>query len=111
MLCPLCQPTKGDGINACLPPGGDLGGEAGPGDFGGGEGEAAGIALVEVEAGQAEVDDRRRVERRAEKDRKAKDADLIVIFGGRRGEGPTLSEGADVDSGGQGFPELHKSFS
>ena len=106
-LRPERQPTEGDRINAGLPPSGELGDEAGTGDFRGGEGEAAGIALVEVEAGQAEVDNGRCRERRAEIDRKAQDADLIVIVGRRRGEGPPFGEVADLHRGGQGFPGLH----
>ena len=108
-LRPKRQPTEGDGINSGFPPGGDLGDEAGAGDFRGGEREAAGIALVEVEAGQAEVDDGRRVKRRTEKDGKAQDADLILSFGRRRGEGPAFGERADLHSGRKGFPGLHKS--
>ena len=103
-LHPECEPTEGDGVNAGLPPGGDFGDEACRSDFRGGEREAARVALVKVEAGQAEVDDRRGGERRAEIDRKAQDADLIVNFGRRRGEGPTFSERADLHGGGQGFP-------
>ena len=106
-LRPERQPTESDGVNARLSPGGDLGDEAGAGDFRGGERETAGIALVEVEAGQAEVDDGRCVERRTEIDRKAKDADLIVSFGRGRGEGPAFGERANLHSGGQGFPGLH----
>jgi len=107
-LRPQRQPTEGDGVNAGLAPSGDLGDEAGAGDFRGGEREAAGVALVEVEAGEAEVDDGRHVERRAEIDRKAQDADLIVSIGRGYGEGPAFGERADLHCGGKGFPCLHK---
>ena len=108
-LRPERQPTEGGGVNAGLPPGGDLGDEAGAGDFRGGERQAAGIALVEVKAGQSEMDDGRCVEWRTEKDRKPQDADFIVRVGRGRGERPAFGEHADLHRGRQGFPGLHKS--
>jgi hypothetical protein len=97
---PQCQPAKDGGIDAGLPPGGELGDETGIGNLHGGEGQAAGIALVDIKAEQAEMDDGWRREGRAKMDGETKDAGLIVIFGWRCGEGPTVDEGAHLDIGG-----------
>ena len=99
-LSPQCQPAKDGGIDAGLPPGGELGNETGIGNLHGGECQAAGIALVDVKAEQAEMDDGWCREGRAKMNCEAKDAGLIVIFGWRCGEGPTLDEGANLDIGG-----------
>jgi hypothetical protein len=99
-LSPQGQPAKDGGIDPGLPPGGELGDETGMGNLHGGEGQAAGIALVDVKAEQAEMDDGWRREGCAKMDGIAKDAGLIVILGRRGGEGPTLDEGANLDIGG-----------
>lgn len=99
-LSPQCQPAKDGGIDAGLPPGGELGNETGIGNLHGGEGQAAGIALIDVKAEQAEMDDGWRREGRAKMNCEAKDAGQIVIFCWRCGEGPAFDEGANLDIGG-----------
>lgn len=98
---PERQPTEGDGIDARLAPGGDHGGETGLRDFRGGEVHAAGVALINVESGQPEMDHRRRVEGGAEVHLETEGAKFIAIF--RRGcrQIPIFGEVADVYGCGQ----------
>lgn len=96
-----CQPTEGDGVHAGFAPRADHGGETGLRDFCGGEVYAAGVALVNVEPGQSEMDHRRRVESGAEVHLESEDAEFIPVFRRRRRQIPVFGELADVDGGGQ----------
>ena len=106
-LRPKRQPAKLHGIHSRVPPGRDFHNEAGRGDFRGAKNQAAAVPLVEVKAGEAEMNHRRRIERSREVDGEAEDAGVFDAVGERFGEVPSLGERSELKRGGQAFPGLH----